>query len=81
MRVDLYLDNYFRAHGDELYPTMRLREVLLTGNATAKELGYDKLSAKEKQSMDVGMKTEWSKWTEFGAYEKLPPMENPRNKP
>eukprot|EP00959_Pyramimonas_sp_CCMP1952_P249116 5207598-Pyramimonas_sp.AAC.1 len=25
--------------------------------------------------MDAAMKTEWSKWAEFGAYEKLPPKE------
>ena len=75
LKVDLYLDNYFRAHGDELFATTRLREALLTGNATAKELKYDNLSAKEKQSMDLAMKTEWSKWTEFGAYKKLPPKE------
>ncbi|CAK0838220.1 unnamed protein product [Prorocentrum cordatum] len=41
--------------------------------AAAKELKYDNMSIKEKKLMDEAMKVEWSKWTEFGAYKKLPP--------
>eukprot|EP00959_Pyramimonas_sp_CCMP1952_P349643 7326127-Pyramimonas_sp.AAC.1 len=39
------------------------------------ELKYDTLSATEKKNMGAAMKTERSKWTEFGAYQKLPPKE------
>eukprot|EP00959_Pyramimonas_sp_CCMP1952_P385636 8081602-Pyramimonas_sp.AAC.1 len=62
-KVDLYLDNYFQKHADELYASTRLREALLTGNATAEELKHDALSATEKKNMDATMKTEWPKWT------------------
>ena len=74
-KVDLCLDNYFQVREEELYAYTRLRKVMLTGNATARELKYDTLTTKEKKNMDLAMKTEWSKWTEFGAYKKLPPKE------
>ena len=45
-KTDLYLDNYFQCHADELYTSIKLREVLLTGNAVSKEIKFDKLSTK-----------------------------------
>ena len=73
--VDLYLDNYFKGRDEDLTTSFRLREVLLTGKAVSKELRYDNLSTSDKKLMDVAMKLEWSKWTEFGAYKKLPAKE------
>ena len=74
-KTDLYLDNYFQCNADELYSSIKLREVLLTGNAVSKEIKFDNLSTKEKQLMLDAMKVEWSKWTEFNAYKKLPHKE------
>eukprot|EP00959_Pyramimonas_sp_CCMP1952_P446709 9353701-Pyramimonas_sp.AAC.1 len=72
-KVDLYFETVFQTHADELHASTRLREALLTGSATAQEFKCDALSAYEKKNMGAAMKTDWSKWTEFGAYKKLPP--------
>ena len=73
--VDLYLGNYFKGRDEDLTTSFKLREFFLTGKAVSKELRYDNLSTSDNKLMDAAMKLEWSKWTEFGAYKKLPAKE------